>query len=247
MASRPEFVAYLCEQLEGTGTVRARKMFGEYLIYVNDKPALLVCDDTPFVKMLPCVAELLGRRPTAAPYEGAKEHYVLDPDDRDTLRQAVALVSEYGPLPQRRSRKKGEKFHFLPQAENDHLFIPLPLTGEGEPETAPEPELAPAAEPSPEPEPAGKYPCPCCGFLTFPVPREEAIAYICPVCFWENDVFDPGEDAPSDENRGMTLCQGRENFHRWGAVRRDLVQYARKPTREEMGQSIPGDGKGCSD
>ena len=31
------------------------------------------------------------------------------------------------------------------------------------------------------------YPCPCCGFLTLPVPREEAIAYICPVCFWEND------------------------------------------------------------
>ena len=23
-----------------------------------------------------------------------------------------------------------------------------------------------------------KYPCPCCGYLTYPVPREEAIAYI---------------------------------------------------------------------
>lgn len=34
-----------------------------------------------------------------------------------------------------------------------------------------------------------KYPCPCCGYLTYPVPREDAIAYICPVCFWENDVF----------------------------------------------------------
>ena len=26
-------------------------------------------------------------------------------------------------------------------------------------------------------EPAGRYPCPCCGYLTFPVPREEAMAY----------------------------------------------------------------------
>ena len=43
-----------------------------------------------------------------------------------------------------------------------------------------------------------KYPCPCCGYLTYPVPREDAIAYICPVCFWENDVFVTSVDEPSD-------------------------------------------------
>lgn len=35
----------------------------------------------------------------------------------------------------------------------------------------------------------GKYPCPCCKYITFPVPPNEAVAYICPVCYWENDVF----------------------------------------------------------
>ena len=55
MSTSPEFVTYLCEQLEGTGEVRSRKMFGEYMVYLNDRPVLLVCDDTPFVKMLPCV------------------------------------------------------------------------------------------------------------------------------------------------------------------------------------------------
>ena len=69
-----------------------------------------------------------------------------------------------------------------------------------------------------------KYPCPCCGKITFPVPKEEAVAYICPVCWWENDVFEPGEDDPSDENRGMTLRQGRENYEKYGAVRPDLVK-----------------------
>ena len=49
------------------------------------------------------------------------------------------------------------------------------------------------------------YPCPCCGYLTARYPRRNAIADICPVCFWENDVFTPGEDDPSDENHGMTL------------------------------------------
>lgn len=56
-----------------------------------------------------------------------------------------------------------------------------------------------------------KYPCPCCGYLTYPVPREEAIAYICPVCFWENDVFVTSDDEPSDENHGSSLRKAREN------------------------------------
>ena len=91
MSTRPEFVQYLLDQLEGLGELRARKMFGDYLVYLNDRPALLVCDGTPFAKPLPCVAELLKDRPTAPPYEGAKAHYVLDPEDRDTLRRAAEL------------------------------------------------------------------------------------------------------------------------------------------------------------
>lgn len=69
-----------------------------------------------------------------------------------------------------------------------------------------------------------KYPCPCCGSFTFPVPKEDAIAYICPVCFWENDVFDTDENAPSDENRGMTLAQARENYRKFGAVREEFLK-----------------------
>ena len=43
------------------------------------------------------------------------------------------------------------------------------------------------------------YKCLCCGNETLPVPTEEAIAYICPVCWWENDVFLKSPDEPSDE------------------------------------------------
>lgn len=121
-------------------------------------------------------------------------------------------------------RKRGEKFLYFPEAHNDHFII---IDGARQPE---EPVSAP--EPAPE-EPAGIYPCPCCGYLTFPVPKEDAIAYICPVCFWENDVFDPGEDDPSDENGGMTLGEGRENFKKYGAVRPGLVRRVREPRPEE--------------
>ena len=104
MATDPGLIEYLCDQLEGLGTIRSRKMFGEYMVYCNDKPVLIVCDDRPMVKMLPCLAELLEGRPTEPPYEGAKDHYILDPDDRETLREAVRLAEEVTPLP-----KKGRK------------------------------------------------------------------------------------------------------------------------------------------
>ena len=108
-----------------------------------------------------------------------------------------------------RGKKKNNLF--LPQAANDHFFILLAGGRAWGPEREPAREL----EPEPEPEtPAGLYPCPCCGCRTFPAPREEAMAYICPVCLWENDVFDPGEDAPSPflrdpfpEYPGAMLCR----------------------------------------
>ena len=108
MASSPDFVNYICEQLEGLGAVRSRKMFGEYMVYLNDKPVVIICGDRPMVKMLPCLEELLRGRPTEPPYQGAKDHYLLDPDDRDTLREAVRLAEEVTPLPKKKAPKKKE-------------------------------------------------------------------------------------------------------------------------------------------
>lgn len=72
MASSPDFVNYICEQLEGLGAVRSRKMFGEYMVYLNDKPVVIICDDRPMVKMLPCLEELLQGRPTEPPTRGPR-------------------------------------------------------------------------------------------------------------------------------------------------------------------------------
>ena len=58
--------------------------------------------------------------------------------------------------------------------------------------------------------------CLCCGNETLPVPAEEAIAYICPVCWWENDVFLKSPHEPSDENHGMTLLEAHENYIKYG-------------------------------
>ena len=60
------------------------------------------------------------------------------------------------------------------------------------------------------------YKCLCCGLETLPAEPENAVAFICPVCWWENDVFIRTDDDPSDENRGMSLNQARENYKKYG-------------------------------
>lgn len=77
------------------------------------------------------------------------------------------------------------------------------------------------------------YQCPCCGSFTLSVPTECAIAFICPVCYWENDVFIESPDEPSDENGGMTLLEARENYLKFGAVRERFMKFTRPPTPEE--------------
>ena len=107
MATSEGYIEFVCEQLAGTGDVRRRKMFGEYMVYVNDKPLLLVCDNTVFVKILPELAEALSGAETALPYEGGKPHYILDIDDRELVRTVVGILEPITPLP--KPKKRGSK------------------------------------------------------------------------------------------------------------------------------------------
>ncbi|UUV26663.1 CPCC family cysteine-rich protein [Lysinibacillus sp. FN11] len=52
----------------------------------------------------------------------------------------------------------------------------------------------------------GNSPCPCCEFITIPN-NGEALAYICPVCFWEIDLFIQSNVEASDQNHGLTLTE----------------------------------------
>ena len=72
MATTTEFIEYVCQQIENTGDIRYRKMFGDYMVYVNDKPILLVCDNTVYVKKLDCLNDFMIDSSTNIPYKGAK-------------------------------------------------------------------------------------------------------------------------------------------------------------------------------
>ena len=105
MATTQDFVEFVCEQIHGTGTVRYRKMFGEYMVYVNDKPILLAADNMAYVKKLSCNESLLSAAEVGCPYTGAKEHYILDIENGALAREVVAAMEPVVPIPKKRKKK----------------------------------------------------------------------------------------------------------------------------------------------
>lgn len=104
MSTTVDFIEFVCEQIEGTGTIRYRKMFGEYMVYVNNKPVLLVCDNTVFVKMVPSIDGRIKEK--GIPYKGAKEHYILDVDNKDFSREIVSILESVTPVPVPKGKKE---------------------------------------------------------------------------------------------------------------------------------------------
>jgi TfoX/Sxy family transcriptional regulator of competence genes len=105
MATTQGFIDFICEQIAGVGDVRYRKMFGEYMVYVNDKPILLVCDDTVFVKQVDAIATEMADADKGFPYEGAKEHYILDIDDAEFSKEIIAKLEAVTAIPKPKKRK----------------------------------------------------------------------------------------------------------------------------------------------
>jgi len=81
MASRIETKDYLMTQLSDLPGAYARKMFGEYGIYYQDKVIGMLCDDQLFVKNTVAGREYLQAPQMGAPYPGAKEHFLIPEDD----------------------------------------------------------------------------------------------------------------------------------------------------------------------
>ncbi len=105
MATSAEYIEYVCERIREFENPRYRKMFGEYMVYVNDKPILLVCDDTVFVKQLDCISESMRNASKGYPYKGAKEHYILDVDNTFLLQEVITEVERVTPLPKPKKKK----------------------------------------------------------------------------------------------------------------------------------------------
>ena len=105
MACTTDFIDFVCSQLNGVGIIRSKKMFGDWLIYIDEKPVILACDNICYVKKLPVIAELMTGADTGFPYDGAKEHYILDIEHRDKAIEIIETLLPAIPYPKKKKKR----------------------------------------------------------------------------------------------------------------------------------------------
>lgn len=106
MASKIEFVEYVCEQLSGGGEITYKKMFGEYGLYCDGKSVGVICDDQLFLKKTDAGAAILPDCPEAPPYPGAKPSLLIESlDDRELMARLIRATWEELPFPKPKKKK----------------------------------------------------------------------------------------------------------------------------------------------
>jgi DNA transformation protein and related proteins len=108
MSTSQTTIDYVLDQLGSVSNVSARKMFGEYALYVGCKVVALVCDDTLFVKITEAGKGYLGELyEEGCAYDGAKPSMVISEElieDRHSLAELIELTAEH--LPDPKPKKK---------------------------------------------------------------------------------------------------------------------------------------------
>ena len=117
MATSPEAVEHILDQMDDAGAVRARKMFGEYGLYCDDRMVGVVCGDQLFIKLTEAGTTLEPDLERAPPYERAKPALVVPSDllnDPERLSALVRATADALPPPKpkrakrpRRAKRKG--------------------------------------------------------------------------------------------------------------------------------------------
>ena len=105
MACTTDFIDFVCSQLNGVGIIRSKRMFGDWLIYIDEKPVILACDNICYVKKLPVIAELMTGADTGFPYNGAKEHYILDIEHSDKAIEIIETLLPAIPYPKKKKKR----------------------------------------------------------------------------------------------------------------------------------------------
>ena len=106
MASHADFVEYVAEQMQQAGSIRSKKMFGEYGLYCDGMLFAVICDDQLFVKITPQGETAFPGLPKAPPYSGARDYFfVEDVDDQERFMKLVRITCEALMLQPKKRRK----------------------------------------------------------------------------------------------------------------------------------------------
>jgi TfoX/Sxy family transcriptional regulator of competence genes len=101
VATDPEFLDYVRDQLGGAVAITWRRMFGEYALYADGKVVALLCDNQFFLKPTAAGRALIARPKEGFPYPGAKPHLLIDEalEDGELLSRLVVVTAKELPPP----------------------------------------------------------------------------------------------------------------------------------------------------
>ena len=102
MASDQKTVDYITEHMQKAGSIRSRKMFGEYGVYCEEKVIAFICDNQLFLKITDPVRAIVRTQTVGPPYPGAKDYFVIreeDWDDIDYLSELARVTADALPVP----------------------------------------------------------------------------------------------------------------------------------------------------
>ena len=108
MASDQKFVDFVLDQIENAGEITAKKMFGEYAIYSDEKLFGLICDNQLFIKPTQSGRAFIGNVVEAPPYEGAKPSFLIEDKIEDSvwLSELVSVTLKELPAPKPKKKKQ---------------------------------------------------------------------------------------------------------------------------------------------
>jgi DNA transformation protein and related proteins len=92
MASSQDMVDHITEQMAGAGHISARKMFGEYGIYCDDKLIGLICNNMLYLKLTTLGKLFAPELKEAPPYKGARPSLVVSDTYLEDSERLVQLV-----------------------------------------------------------------------------------------------------------------------------------------------------------
>ena len=108
MATSAATVDHLLDLLSAAGNLSARKMFGEYGLYLDGTIVAFICDNTLFLKPTPGALSLLPDVDQGPCYPGSKPYLILTEtlDDPDLAMRALRAVAADAPPPKPKTPKK---------------------------------------------------------------------------------------------------------------------------------------------
>ena len=105
MSCKQAKIDFLVMQMKEAGNIRAKKMFGEYGIYCDEKIVALVCDDQLFVKPTQAGEEFIGEVLEGFPYPRAKPYFLITEKmwkDKNWVAELIRLTAAELPSPKKK-------------------------------------------------------------------------------------------------------------------------------------------------